>query len=934
MPTIWGPSVWGRRFTRSGDWQLSLDDSGLTVSVADSLLRARIDGLGSPTVRMGPFWSIVDLQLDGRRVVLQGIPNRSARGLALAFETTLARHVETVRVARVRTSFDQTAADVEAWAAAFFDAARTHLAAKGWLTREFRLRWETRKPAGDFDELLNEASIAEHIEAQNGAVLEAIDLWKAGLGGYIAAWNEGHLEKELEACRDFFNRVERSPLTDEQARAVVCFDNRVQVVASAGSGKTSTMVAKAAYALHRNLVPAEKILLLAFNTDAARELQQRIHDRLLPLGLDGGNVAAQTFHAFGLAVIGRATGRKPALAPWLDSGQDSEQLMRIVDELKDADPIFRTRWDLFRIVLGRDLPAFGQEEDDPEDWDQGSKSTGFQTLQGEVVKSQGERMIADWLFYNGVRYTYETRYEHDTTDATHRQYSPDFHYPDINVYHEHFALDKGGLPPSEFHGYLDGVIWKRATHQRYGTTLLETTMAGLWDGTAFVHLAKELTARGIVLDPNPDRPVHGRQPIENGQLVRTFRTFLIHAKSNQLDDDQLRMRLNAQPGTKFRFRHGMFLSLFAVIRKKWDEKLAAENFIDFEDMLNVAADHLESGRWDSGYELVMVDEMQDASHARARLARALVNRPGRHLFAVGDDWQSINRFAGADLSVMTDFDRWFGDGETLRLERTFRSPQSICDISSAFIQKNPAQLAKQVTSSAPEFTPTMKAISVGHADQFASVLQDHLEELNRGVQSGAIPAGAGGKVQVRILGRYRNLLNRVSDGCRQARGHGNNWERLNVGFQTIHGSKGLEADFIVILGMNTGAYGFPSTINDDPVLRLAMPEGDAFPLAEERRLFYVAMTRAKRSVLLLTIRNKESPFLMELVKDHNLTVHSAEGKALSTTICPECNEGFMVQRTARYGPFFGCSRFPKSRHTMKLSRVKNFPDGDNDLPGR
>lgn len=921
MPTVWGPSVWGKRLTRSGDWQLRLDDNGLAVSMIESVLQCRIDAVGPPRVRSGPFWSVVDLELGGRRLMLQGIPNKSARGLAAAIEARLAQHAETVRVARARAAFDQLAAEVEGWAALLFAAGRAQLMTRGWLTREFVLQWEATKPAGGLDALLNDAGIADHVAVQNSAVRDSIDLWKADLGAHLADWNERHLQEELRVCQDFFNRVERSPLTAEQARAVICFDNRVQVIASAGSGKTSTMVAKAAYALHRNLVPAEKILLLAFNTDAARELQQRIHDRLMPLGLDGGNVAAQTFHAFGLAVIGKATGRKPALAPWLDSGRDSEQLLRIVDELKDADPLFRTRWELFRIVLGRDLPSFGQEEADPEDWDAGTKSAGFRTLQGEVVKSQGERMIADWLFYNGVRYVYENRYEFDTTDATHRQYSPDFYYPDIDVYHEHLALDTAGAPPVEFHGYLDGVIWKRATHQRFGTTLLETTMAGLWDGAAFEYLSTELTARGVVLDPNPDRPAHGRRPIENAELVRTFRTFLIHAKSNQLGEDQLRERLVTQPGTKF--RHGMFLRLFAAIRAKWDEKLNADNFIDFEDMLNLAADHLESGRWDGGYELVMVDEMQDASHARARLARALVARPGRHLFAVGDDWQSINRFAGADLSVMTDFDGWFGQGQTLRLERTFRSPQSLCNISSSFIQKNPAQLVKQVTSSTPEFLPTMRAVSVGHSDQFASVLQDHLAQLNREVERGAVAAGKGGKVQVLILGRYRHLLDGVSREWRHPKANASQWQRLNIGFRTIHGSKGLEADFVVILGMNTGAYGFPSTISDDPVLQLAMPEGDTYPLAEERRLFYVAMTRAKRSVLLLTIRNKESPFLTEIVKDHNLTVYSAEGKALGATLCPECRKGLMVQRTSRYGSFFGCNRFPQCRHTMKRLGAEN-----------
>ena len=125
--------------------------------------------------------------------------------------------------------------------------------------------------------------------------------------------------------------------------------------------------------------------------------------------------------------------------------------------------------------------------------------------------------------------------------------------------------------------------------------------------------------------------------------------------------------------------------------------------------------HLEAGRWDSPYELVMVDEMQDASHARARLARALVAEPGRYLFAVGDDWQSINRFAGADPSVMTDFTGWFGPGQTLRLEQTFRSPQSICDISSAFIQRNPHQLRKHVVSATPEPDTPVTAVAVGAA---------------------------------------------------------------------------------------------------------------------------------------------------------------------------------------------------------------------------
>jgi DNA helicase-4 len=159
-----------------------------------------------------------------------------------------------------------------------------------------------------------------------------------------------------------------------------------------------------------------------------------------------------------------------------------------------------------------------------------------------------------------------------------------------------------------------------------------------------------------VLDPNPDREVPGRKPIDNPRLARTFRSFLTHVKSNRLTTAELRLRLKAGFAGFFGFRHEMFLSLFERLWGRWEERLSAERSIDFEDMLNQAVDCIEQGRWASPYELVMVDEFQDASQARARLVGGLVKKPGSHLFAVGDDWQSINRFAGADLGVMTDFE--------------------------------------------------------------------------------------------------------------------------------------------------------------------------------------------------------------------------------------------------------------------------------------
>lgn len=914
MAIAWGPTGWGKTLTSTVPWQLMLNGDELRFLISGKIFKTNVMASEGLTVVPGMVWAAVHFKIESQKTLkLDGIPNAVAQDMVEALQHARLAYQHNLKVKKLISTFDASVKPMGDWGRQVIAAAKQHLNSKGWLTGEFTAVWAGKKPGNVLKAELELPELKAHLAAQPDTVQKSIQLWQRDFSGFITGINERHVESELSACKDFFDKVEKSPLTDEQARAVLCFDNRVQVIASAGSGKTSTMVAKAGYALYRKLIPADKILLLAFNNEAAKELQQRIRDRLLPLGFPADLIMARTFHAFGLDVIGAVTGQKPTLAPWLESSGDLRQLMTIVDELRDGNTDFRIQWDLFRLVLGRDLPEFGKEQESPEDWDRDSKATGFRTLQGEVVKSQGERLIADWLFYNGVEYRYETPYAVNTADPQHRQYRPDFYYPAIDTYHEHWALDAKGLPPKEFAGYLNGVAWKRALHRDQGTALLETTMAQLWSGNAFEYLAKELTQRGITLDPNPDRPVQGRLPIENDGLVRTFRTFLTHAKGNRLDDRQLLERLNAEPSGKFQFRHQAFLKLFNAIRQAWEHKLTVEGVIDFEDMLNLATDHLESGRWRSPFELVMVDEFQDASLARARIARALVNQPGRYLFAVGDDWQSINRFAGADLSVMTGFESWFGKGQTLRLERTFRCPQPICDVSSKFVLNNPNQLKKKVLSSTKEYAPSVEALQVPSDAQIASAIRQRLSALHVQLASGQLQPGKDGTVSVFVLGRYRRddvFVPRWQDLA----------DRVQVKFLTIHGSKGLEADYVILPRVASGRYGFPSTMEDDPVLQLAMPEGEDFPLAEERRLFYVALTRARRSVLLITVQHRESSFMIELEKHHGIKAMNLTGEVTNAHVCPKCSKGTMVPRKGPYGPFLGCSHFPACKNIIKVKR--------------
>jgi DNA helicase IV len=902
MQKVWGASFLGRLFTSSSAWTLELRDKQFALKVGDKIHVGNLLQLESLSIQPGALWSRIEISGANRQVIaLDGISNRCVRQMQRDLAAAIANQRE---VDQLVIKFDAAILKIKAWVRDTQRACTEQLQQRGWLNQEFKGLMEAGKPK-DLDALLSEPEISKHLAAADDVTQAAVTYWRTPFSGKADALNQNHLASELLRSRPLFDAVEKSPLTQEQAEAVINFDNRVLLVASAGSGKTSTMVAKAAYALKKNYFAADRMLLLAFNNDAAAELRERIKARLTPLGLPAHQIVAKTFHAFGLEVIGAATGKKPSLASWVETGRDQETLLKIVDELKDQSPIFRTNWDLFRLVFGQDLPEFGKEEEDPESWDKASGRNGFWTLNGEVVKSRGELLIANWLFYMGVDYVYEGSYKVDLADSTHRQYKPDFYLPAIDTYLEHWALDAKGEPPPRFGGYKEGMAWKRQIHTQHKTTLLETTMAQLWSGTAFSYLAEELTKRGLKLDPNPDREVSGRQPIENPRLARTIRSFLTHAKSNRLTVDELRQRLDRGVAGRFKFRHQMFLNLFEQIWDRWERKLQAEQCIDFDDMLNLAADCLEHGSWESPYELVMVDEFQDASQARARLVKGLLRKPGKHLFAVGDDWQSINRFAGADLSVMTDFEAKFGKSVMLKLETTFRCPQVLCDISSQFVQKNPKQLRKKVRSPKNDVQHPVQIVSVRDEDRIRSAVETRVAAIAAQHQGGA------DRPKIYLLGRYNHDRQYLPS----------QWDasRVEMDFITIHSSKGLEAEYIIIPKLTAETLGFPSRIIDDPVLQMAMPGGDDFAYAEERRLFYVALTRARKEVTLITVTRKESSFITELMREHDLKVLNADGTASGEEICPTCGNGFLTRRKGPYGYFMGCSTYPKCRHTRRLT---------------
>lgn len=423
------------------------------------------------------------------------------------------------------------------------------------------LRWITEEEVSGLLAARPGIADVEPAVARSALGGEPLVLTEEGTRRWVRAVNDEVAATIMRSHRQFFDTIESTPLTDEQVRAVVTYDNRVNVIAAAGSGKTSVMVARAAYAVCRQLARPEEIVLLAFNKDAATELQNRIRTRLAAAGLPAEGVEATTFHAFGLKVIGYATGRKPTVAPWVTDNNELGVLSEIVAELKAGDPRFKQAWDWFRLLLFTRPEENFSEPPAPDAWDPARRAAGYRAMDGSVLKSEGERRVANFLYLHGVNYEYERPYPHDTADAEHRQYHPDFYYPDIDVWHEHWGLDANGNPRPGWTDYLDGIEWKRRLHRHHGTRLVETTWAEVMEGDGLSRLQGELVGHGIRLDWDPDRPpARGVKVVTDVDMLRLVRTFMLHVKANSLARQEVERRLDAG-----RVRNKARASIFLVL---------------------------------------------------------------------------------------------------------------------------------------------------------------------------------------------------------------------------------------------------------------------------------------------------------------------------------------------------------------------------------
>lgn len=719
-------------------------------------------------------------------------------------------------------------------------------------------------------------SLVKKLEAFNITPSETISKFISDFGAInrlVKQHNEGIITFLLDTHKEFFDHCLKYPLDKQQRRSIVSEEENCLVVSSAGSGKTSSIVGKVKYLTEIKKINPQNILLISYTNKAAAELTER-------MGIAG--LQGYTFHKLALDIIGQTTGQKPSIYENTDA-----LFVKIYHELLN-DKKFKKS--VIEYFIDYQTPEKEWEKRKNERRQQLSEQkevrlkATFPDMDGKTVyvRSEQEQKICFALSSLSVKFRYEEPYEHPLVDEMHSQYKPDFSIyfeqggETKRIYLEHFGVDEHGLVPIWFakdrgityeeanQKYNDGITWKKAAHEKFGTKLLTTSSADFHYSDIREKLKTLLEKADVSIQEKTDAELYDMVLPPNSKhekaFIRLVVTFVTLIKSScKSVDEVLRQTKNAGD------ERSTFIikNIFQPVYKRYIEELANINQIDFTDAILQATDICRSSH-PVKYDYIIVDEFQDISVDRYNFLKVLrEGNPPAKLYCVGDDWQSIYRFSGSDMALFNQFSDYFGQTEINKIETTYRFGEPLVSLSSQFIQRNEAQIKKNIHPFNPQVKTELQFCDYERRD-YCNVI---------GQLVASIPLDK----SVFLLGRYSFddyylsfMYKFVKEGNRFFYIIGDR----KIEFLTVHKSKGLEADYVIILQCNKDTYGFPSLVSDDPVLNYVLTKSDQYPYGEERRLFYVAITRAKVKTYILYDRRFPSVFVDEFLHPEKVTEES------------------------------------------------------------
>jgi DNA helicase-4 len=775
----------------------------------------------------------------------------------------------------------------------------------------------------------------------------------AAMSGYdgnlkIDNHNDSFIKRHLVSDKVYLDGILKHvdpnvSLDDEQRRVVLSDEDYTLVIAGAGAGKTTTVAAKVKYLIDKKGMKPDEILVISFTNKAVGELRDKINKSL------GIKCPITTFHKTGYAVLRR---QEPDRIGIVTEGfmynvinnylkKNILEYPELVDKLIlffgtyfDAPYEGSDLNDFFNYIAKADFSTIrGNISEYVEDVI--DRRTGRRiTIAHETLRSQQEVLIANFLYLNGIDYSYEKIYPYNIL-RSHKPYTPDFTITqgDKTAYIEHFGITEDGrnslYSDEEIERYKREVNEKIMLHRKHKTDLIYTFSLFKDGRTLLEHLREKLLTHGFELRPRSSKEVFEKivSTEENkyiSRLVKLVCTFISNFKTNGYTTDYF---------SRFAYkskneRTKLFLTICEQCYHEYSKCLKERNAIDFEDMINESARIIRDGQLKGErlkFKYIIVDEYQDISRQRFNLTKELSNLCDAKVIAVGDDWQSIYAYAGSDITLFTKFKESFGYGQELSITKTYRNAQELIDIAGGFIQKNSVQIKKALVSPKHISDPVVVRTYTENVDRkqydgrggkfflIGETVESLMDEILKEKPDSSIL----------LLGRYgfdAYNLGRSADfkyDEKTGNVYSQKYNAVYLDFMTVHRAKGLGYDNVIIVNGRDDIYGFPSKIEDDPVLNYVIKTDHAIEYAEERRLFYVALTRTKNRVYIVVPEEHPSEFVLELIRDYgnirldgNIVLNP--DRKVEAKRCPICGYPMQLRYKKDYGlRLYICSNEPE-----------------------
>lgn len=666
----------------------------------------------------------------------------------------------------------------------------------------------------------------------------------------IQVYEKNEIENYSEFLKDFNNNY-------EQKRAVVSDFNRILVLAGAGSGKTKVLTKRFIHLVKNKNIPIHDILAVTFTREARNEMVKRISKSL---NKDEELVKryVRTFHSFALSIL-----KQNEEFDIISESKQRDIIIGILDELQTNEEISNSinRYiteNIIDAVKDQDNKSSREYQIKPKPEDLCFGKDNIKTNAGIPVRSKSERDIANYLTFLGLKWEYEK--EVTWADSP---FKPDFIIED-EIYLEHWCYNENTPEFNQINKkkYLENRRWKETQYKKHNKILFSTEEIEMKDLLKLQsRLKKELELNLEIKLPLCHQSDLSKISLQYSKANEHFIDEIIEiinlAKSRFFSVEDIKVRIKDQQKEKVID----FYNVLIPLMEKYNEYLKRKDLgkKDFNDLIQNAVQLLKTNQsrkdyYQSRIKYLLVDEFQDVSYGEIELLRQILTNDTR-FFVVGDDWQSIYGWRGADVNYILDFEKNFGITEKIILPINYRSTKSIISASSHFIQKKGRQIKKEIRCSDEQLLDNTKIIQLNARDDFDGARY--------------------------VVNKIRKLMNedtslKLSDflilirSSRVAQGYKTVFKEnnLNIDLKTIHWSKGTEFQYVFVLGLKSGLYGFPNVFVDREIKRIILDIPIEEKEAEERRLFYVAMTRAKKKLFLISEENNPSEFLSDVPQQY------------------------------------------------------------------